>query len=126
LYIDDDDDLLGPGEVSWLFSGYANGASFDIYTNYYTVPVNSGTVLDFTDVSVIISVPHTPTEQCTIYFQLHEDGSDEPWPLNGDHDSNLVSQTWTVGGLEGSYLTTIYADGGPPIGTMYYSFEKVD
>jgi hypothetical protein len=130
IHIEDDAELIGPGEILWNFGGF--NTSEDTFTIYNTdestaEPTESGSTFDFADVSVTISMANVPGESYRLAFSIAEDdiigsGSGLNW-------SNAATVTYSYGDNSSGWAigigTSIYA-GGTPSGTMYFKIELVD
>ena len=129
IYIKDDAELIGPGDILWNFGG--NDTSGDAFTIYNTdesseKQIESNSTYDFADVSTIISIDNIPGESYRLVFRIAED----MWVLPGGLNwSDEAARTYySSDGPSGWGIDTglTIEAGGTPSGTMYFKIELVD
>ncbi len=125
IYINDDADLTGAGEITWYFSASQVIANSDIpYWNMNTqVSISSGTSYNFTDNTFRISVENKPGNSYYINLWITE------WDVFNSYTTNVSSNLFTYeGGWGIGNNKSIYASGNSdaPKGTMYYRIVKLD
>jgi len=124
IYINDDADLSGAGEITWYFGASGVIVGSDSPWNMNTpVSISSGTSYNFTNVPKTISVENQSGNYYYINLWITE------WDGSVSHTTDVASITyyessgWGIGVNKSIYAS---GDGDAPKGSMYFKIEEID